>query len=762
VTRPISIIQRARLLIKGIVQGVGFRPFIYQLAHDFSLNGWVLNSSRGVIIEAEGTTDDVNGFIKEIETKSPPLALIESIECEILPPAGYESFIIKSSLQEDKKFLLISPDISICDDCLRELFDSKDRRYRYPFINCTNCGPRFTIIEDIPYDREKTTMKKFKMCERCQKEYDDPANRRFHAQPNACADCGPSLELVGSERAIIKCKDPVMETIELLKEGHIVAIKGLGGFHLACDAQNDEAVSRLRERKRRFGKPLAVMMSDIDTVKKHCFVNEKEEKLLLSYRRPIVLLKMFPSSTISDLVAPNNTYLGAMLPYTPLHCLILKESNMVLVMTSGNLSEEPIAFENDEAMERLGDIADYFLLHDRGIYSRYDDSVARVSDGKEVMIRRARGYAPFPIHLPFELKPVLACGPELKNTFCLTKGKYAFVSQHIGDMENMETLEHFEETLALYKRLFRIEPEIVAYDLHPEHLSTKFAKSLKGVELVGVQHHHAHTVGCMVENGIEDKVIGVSFDGTGYGTDGTIWGGEFLIADWKGFERYAHLRYVPMPGGEMAIKKPYRMALGYLYNLFGSNFGDFNMGFLKGLDEIELRNIKVQLNKGLNSPTTSSCGRFFDAVSALIGLCDVVDYEGQAAIELEMTAKEGIDEGYDYSLEKSQSSPLIVDTKPIIEGIIDDLKNGLSNSVISAKFHNTIAAFVIAVCDRAREEKGINKVVLSGGVFENLFLSNKLIQKLRNDDFEVYPQKKVPCNDGGISLGQAVIANFSV
>ncbi|MDO8885629.1 carbamoyltransferase HypF [Candidatus Oleimmundimicrobium sp.] len=770
-TRPVTTIQRARLLIKGVVQGVGFRPFIYQLAHDFSLNGWVLNSSKGVVIEVEGITEDVNGFIKEIEIKPPPLALIESLECEVLPPAGYESFIIKSSLQEDEKFLLISPDISICDDCLRELFDPKDGRYRYPFINCTNCGPRFTIIEDIPYDREKTTMKKFKMCERCQKEYDDPANRRFHAQPNACADCGPKLTLVrsrelgvGSEE--INSDDLVKGTITLLKKGRIVAIKGLGGFHLACDAENDEAISRLRERKRRFGKPLAVMMSDIDTVKKFCFVNEKEEKLLLSYRRPIVLLKMFPSSTISDLVAPNNNYLGVMLPYTPLHYLILKESNMVLVMTSGNLSEEPIAFENDEAMERLGDIADYFLLHDRDVYSRYDDSVARVSDGKEVMIRRARGYAPLPIHLPFESKEILACGPELKNTFCLTKGKHAFISQHIGDMENQDTLEHFEQTLALYKRLFRIEPKIIAYDLHPEYLSTKFAKSLEGMKLIGVQHHHAHIVSCMVENGIEDKVIGVSFDGTGYGTDGTIWGGEFLVADWKSFERYAHLRYVPMPGGEGAIKKPYRMALGYLYSFFGGKIEELDIDFLKGLDEVELKNIRIQIEKDLNSPMTSSCGRFFDAVSALVGVCDVVDYEGQAAIELEMVAQADVDERYDFKLEensrKTQLSSLIVDTKPIIMGVIDDLKIGLSNSEISAKFHNTVAAFVIAVCNKLREEKGINKVVLSGGVFQNLFLSNKLMRELRDKGFKVYFQRKVPCNDGGISLGQAVIANFSV
>ncbi len=763
--------QRARLLIKGVVQGVGFRPFIYQLAHNLSLNGWVLNSSKGVVVEVEGSSANIDDFIEAIKTKAPPLACIESLEYKLLPLVGYESFIIKSSLEEDEKFLLISPDISICDDCLQEMFEPKDRRYRYPFINCTNCGPRFTIIEDIPYDREKTTMKKFKMCECCRAEYENPASRRFHAQPNACADCGPKLTLVrsrelgvGSEK--INSDDPIKETIELLREGYIVAIKGLGGFHLACDAENDEAVTTLRKRKRRHGKPLAVMVSDIDAVKKHCSVSEEEEKLLLTPQKPIVLLKKLSDPTISDSVAPNNDYLGVMLPYTPLHCLLLRESNMVLVMTSGNLSEEPIAFENEEAMHRLGNIADYFVLHDRDICSRYDDSVVRVLNGEEAMIRRARGYAPFPIYLPFESKPILACGPELKNTFCLTKEKYAFVSQHIGDMENLDTLEHFEETLALYKRMFRIEPEIIAHDLHPDYLSTKFAKSLENTKFVGVQHHHAHIVSCMVENGIEDKVIGVSFDGTGYGTDGTIWGGEFLVADWRGFERCAHLRYVPMPGGEGAIKKPYRMALGYLCSFFESEFEELDIDFLKRLDEIELKNIRIQIEKGLNSPMTSSCGRLFDAVSALMGIRDVVDYEGQAAIELEMVAQADVDEKYDFKLEedseKSQSPLLIVDTKPIIEGVIDDLKIGLSNSEISAKFHNTVAAFVIAVCNKLREEEGIDKVALSGGVFQNLLLSNKLMRELRYKSFEVYFQRKVPCNDGGISLGQAIIANFSV
>jgi len=761
--------KKFKIVVKGVVQGVGFRPFIYQLAHSHELKGWVLNSSRGVIIEVEGEDRQLEAFVKNIEAKAPPLAKVESVDVEELPLEGFKSFSIKHSLEEKEQFLLISPDISICDDCLKELFDPNDRRYRYPFINCTNCGPRFTIIKDIPYDRPKTTMKKFKMCPICQDEYDNPSNRRFHAQPNACPTCGPELQLIQMKEGEgrrekgeeVKCQDPINETIKLLREGKIVAIKGLGGFHLACDAENEEAVQLLRKRKKRYGKPLAVMIHDIDQIKEHCEVTKDEEKFLMSPQRPIILLRRKPASNIAYSVAPDNKYLGVMIPYTPLHYVILKESKMVLVMTSGNISEEPIAMENDEAIRRLGHIVDYFLMHNRDIYSRYDDSVARVFRGELMMIRRARSFAPFPIHLPFNAKPILATGPELKNTFCLTKDNYAFISQHIGDMENLETEEHFKTTLELYKQLFRIEPEIVAYDLHPEYLSTKYAKSLKNVKFVGVQHHFAHIVSCMAENQVKDKVIGISFDGLGYGTDGNIWGSEILIADWKDFNRAAHFRYVPMPGGAAAIKKPYRMAFGYLYSFFGDSYENFKIEYLKNLDETEKNIMKKQIDNNINAPLTSSCGRLFDAVSSLCRIRDEVFYEGEAAIDLEMLADENNTESYPFQIKPAseEDEPAIIDTQPIIESVITDLENKVPVSTIAARFHNTMVECIYQICKQIRETQGIEKVALGGGVFQNLYLLERTIDKLSEEGFHVYYHKKVPTNDGGISLGEAVVAN---
>ncbi len=763
--------RRVRVLVKGVVQGVGFRPYIYQLAHSHNLKGWVLNSSQGVIIEVEGEDKDIDIFLENLKPKAPPRASIESINVEKMPLENDDTFVIKESVEEEGKFILISPDISICDKCLHELFDPQDRRYRYPFINCTNCGPRFTIIEEIPYDRPKTTMKKFIMCPDCQREYDDPLNRRFHAQPNACPVCGPHLELwsIGSghqskDTAVrfspVNNEDPITEAIEMLREGKIVAIKGLGGFHIACDAQNDEAVKRLRDRKRRFGKPLAVMLLDINEVKKYCYVDAKEEVILKSPQRPIVLLLERPNSNISRLVAPRNNYMGIMLPYTPLHYILLKESNMALVMTSGNISEEPIAMENEEAFRRLGHIADGFLLHNREIYSRYDDSVVRSTDEGMVMIRRARSFAPYPLRLPFKFPQILACGPELKNTFCLTKDEYAFVSQHIGDMENLETLEHFGTTLALYKGLFRIDPKIVAYDLHPEYLSTKFALELSGVKHIGVQHHHAHIVSVMIEHGLKDKVIGVSFDGTGYGTDGTIWGGEFLVSDWSSFRRAGNLRYLPMPGGAAAIERPYRMAFSYLYSFFGDDILNKNLNLWKRIDAEEREVIIGQLRRNINSPLTSSSGRLFDAVSSILGVRDVVDYEGQAAIELEMIAQDSEEGSYGFDLNPSaqKNSSLTVDTEPVIRGVLADQEKGVSSAVISAKFHNTVAEFCLAVCKKVRENEGISTVALSGGVFQNLYLTTKLERILEENDFKVFINQKVPTNDGGISLGQVVVA----
>ncbi len=764
----VKAIKRAKVGVRGVVQGVGFRPFVYNLAIGHQLTGWVRNTSGNVEIEIEGNEEAVDSFLAALEEEAPPMARIESIAVNILAPKGYAGFEIRESLAEEGEYQLVSPDIATCQDCQDELFCPQDRRYRYPFINCTNCGPRFTIIEDIPYDRPKTTMRRFKMCPECQREYDNPLDRRFHAQPNACPICGPSLELVDNEGRPVACDDALQMTSRLLKDGEIVAIKGLGGFHLACDASNEEAIRLLRARKRRLSKPLAVMMATLDEVRRHCSVSEEEEELMKSPQCPIVLLPWKrESSHVSPEVAPALKYLGVMLPYTPLHHVLLRETGLPLVMTSGNLSEEPIAKDNDEALLRLGSIADYFLLHNRDIYARYDDSVYMVEQGKPQAIRRARSYAPYPIHLPFKSRQILACGAELKNTFCLAKEQHAFLSQHIGDMENEETLGHFEDTIELYKKLFRVAPEVLAYDMHPEYLATKYALELgsaRDFELVPVQHHHAHIVSCLVENGVEGPAIGVAFDGTGYGSDGHIWGGEFLVADWKSFERWGHLEYVPMPGGEAAIVKPYRMALGYLCALLGERALSQGLPFLSQVDSLEIDLIKKQVEKGINSPLTSSCGRLFDAVSAIAGIRNQIEYEAQAAIELEMIAPDDVDKPnlgcYPFSIVEQQGIKLIK-LGELISAVIQDAENMVAQPTISVKFHQTIAQIVVRMCQLIASETGLNLVALSGGVFQNRLLLRLVTRALNEAGFDVLAHRLVPCNDGGLSLGQAVIAHFA-
>jgi len=753
-----------RISVRGVVQGVGFRPFVYQLAVRHNLKGWVCNTSGDVKIEVEGEKRALDRFLNELVALAPPLVHLEDVSVTNQPAQGYNSFEIRHSIAEEGKYQLVSPDIATCKLCLREVLAPDDRRYRYPFTNCTNCGPRFTIIEDIPYDRPRTTMRSFKMCPLCQQEYDNPLDRRFHAQPNACPGCGPSLKLTDGAGNPVKCEDVLAEAAALLKQGRILAVKGLGGFLLACDATSDSAVKLLRERKRRPFKPLAIMVATLEEARRNCQVSEKEEELLTSPQCPIVLLRRKESSAVAPSVAPNIKYLGVMLPYTPLHHVLLRETGLPLVMTSGNLSEEPIAKDNDEALRRLGGIADYFLLHNRDIYSRYDDSVAVVELGKPQIVRRARGYAPYPVHLPFRTKPILACGAELKNTFCLTRDNYAFISQHIGDLENLETMEHFETTLELYKKLFRIQPELVAYDMHPEYLSTKYAKSLSerlGLPLVPVQHHHAHIASCMVENGVEGKVIGVSFDGTGYGSDGRIWGGEFLVADYKGFERVGQLEYVPLPGGAVAIERPYRMAISYLLTLLGKDALTPDLAFLKEVSSQELALIKTQLDKNINSPLTSSCGRLFDAVSALIGIRGRIDYEAQAAIEMEMAAGESEHGSYPFSVVE-QGGVNIVRLKELFSSVIRDLKEGVSRSRIAMRFHRTMAEVVVRMCQRLAERSGIKRVALSGGVFQNRLLLRLTVVALEGAGFEVLTHAQVPTNDGGISLGQAVIANCAI
>ena len=763
-----SIRNLVHISVRGVVQGVGFRPFVYQLATRYNLKGWVSNTSEDVKIEVEGEAEAIEQFLLALPEQAPPRASIEDITIHHLPAnrKKHERFEIRHSIAEEGKYQLISPDIATCQDCLREIFSADDRRYRYPFTNCTNCGPRFTIIEDIPYDRPRTTMRHFQMCPECQREYDDPLDRRFHAQPNACPRCGPTLELLDANGSPMTVDDVITTTSQLLREGKIVAIKGLGGFLLAGDATSEAAVKTLRQRKMRPFKPLAIMVSSIEKAKEHCYVNNEEGKLLTSAYSPIVLMKWRADSPVSMAVAPNLKYLGVMLPYTPLHHVLLSETGLPLVMTSGNLSEEPIAKDNDEAVSRLSGIVDYFLIHNRDIYARYDDSVTMVERGIPQLIRRARGYAPYPIHLGFSSQQILGCGAELKNTFCLTRDNYAFLSQHIGDMENLETMEHFENTIALYQRLFRIEANIVAHDLHPDYLATKYAQELASesadIRLVAVQHHHAHIVSGMVDNGLESPVIGVALDGTGYGTDGNIWGGEFLVADYHRFTRMGHFEYLPLPGGALAIKKPFRTAIGYLLSLLGKTALKQDLPFLKQIDSVEIDVIQKQIEQKVNSPLTSSCGRLFDAVSALIGVRGEVEYEAQAAIELEMRAYDEADETASYPFSIVEQDGLsLVKLENLFSAVIRDLQGDATQARIAAKFHNTVARMINELCQVISDKTGITQVVLSGGVFQNRLLLGKAVSLLEADGFDVFTHRQVPTNDGGISLGQVVIANFA-
>ena len=750
--------KRAEIKVTGIVQGIGFRPFIYNLAKTHLIRGWVLNNEKGVFIDAESEDGNLDRFIQDIPKLAPPLARIEAFDVKHLEPLGYTTFEIRKSEEAQEKFVLISPDVATCDQCLSELFSPQNFRYRYPFINCTLCGPRFTIIRDIPYDRHKTTMVPFKMCPVCQKEYEDPADRRFHAQPNACSICGPSLRLTDRKEKGIPA-DPVETTLDLLTKGSIVAIKGLGGFHLACDARNQDAVSTLRSRKYREDKPFAVMCRDIDEAKEHCEVDEEEERLLMSVERPIVILKRRVVSTIGHAVAPYQNTLGVMLPYSPLHHLLLNGSLKTLVMTSGNVSDEPIAYKNEEAIHRLRNIADYFLLHNREIHMRCDDSVTRTFDGKPYILRRSRGFVPFPIKLAFPIEMILACGGELKNTFCLSRGHYAFMSHHIGDLENLETLTSFEEGVEHLKRLFYIEPKAVAYDFHPDYLSTQYALSVANIQKVGIQHHHAHIVSAMAENGIEGDVIGVALDGTGFGLDGTIWGGEFIRANLRDFDRLTYLKNVPMPGGSMAIKEPWRMAMVYLSEAFGDEVDNLRIDLMKRVDLKKWEILRKMIEKKINTPWTSSMGRFFDAISSILSVRDEVHYEGQAAIELEMIADLDVKEEYPFHLQKEER-PMVIDPKEIVRGVVRDLVGGVPSSKISGKFHRTIARIITETCDAIRCEEEVNRVVLSGGVFQNISLLSLVKADLERLGFEVYTHHLVPTNDGGISLGQAVIAHM--
>ena len=745
-----------RIEINGIVQGVGFRPFVYNLANHFGLKGEVANTASGVYIHIEGLVAKIEFFEKDLIKKIPPLAYVVEMYSHSESLKNFTDFSIVKSKGGSAMTTLIAPDVSVCDDCLNELFDPKDRRYQYPFINCTNCGPRYTIIDDIPYDRPKTSMRHFKLCPSCQAEYGDPSNRRFHAQPNACAVCGPHVTLFDNQQKEICVADSIEKAAMLLKQGFILAVKGLGGFHLAVDACNSGSVACLRNRKLREEKPFAIMSCDLESIRNYAAMESAEEKLLTSIQRPIVLLKKRTPHTISEEVAPRNKYLGVMLPYTPLHYLLLKYGFTALVMTSANLREEPMAISNDDAFEQLADIADYFLTHNRDIYLRSDDSIVKHIAGTARIIRRSRGFAPIPIFLKHQVPSILACGAELKNTICITKGDKAFLSQHIGDLENMATYEFFKLTIAHLERILEIIPEIIACDSHPGYLSTQFAEEQQNIRKIQVQHHHAHIISCMAEHRLNGPVIGLSFDGTGYGTDGKIWGGEILVVEEKRFERVGHLSYVPMPGSTAAIKEPWRMAVSYLHDAFGQELWSLELPFLEEIEGQKLKVISEMITKGVNSPQTSSLGRLFDGVAAIAGVRNRVNYEGQAAMELEMLATEKIDSIYEYEWVSDEAYQIL--PAPIIRGVVRDLQKGLSPSEISAKFHWTLVRLFASLCDRIRREHHLNRVVLSGGVFQNSLLLTGLIQALEKNNFQVYSHKLVPSNDGGIALGQAMVA----
>ena len=796
-----------RIEIKGIIQGVGFRPFVYNLATRLELTGWVRNTSAGVEIEAEGATQKIEEFLRLLRTEPPPLAQIEQIEFEFRPPNGFKQFEIRQSASIGAAFIPISPDIAICDDCLRELFDPTDRRYLYPFINCTNCGPRFTIIQDIPYDRPKTTMAKFPMCLECRSEYEDPANRRFHAQPIACPDCGPKIWLE-TRTDKVNGLEGLHQAIRMLREGQIVAIKGLGGYHLACDATNTEAVERLRERKSRIDKPFALMLSNITEVEKHCVVSDLERRILQSRERPIVLLRKLPGTPIVSQVAPHQVNLGIMLPYTPLHYLLFNletisepsrhRKELILIMTSANFKEEPIVHRNNEAQDKLFHLADAILMHDRPIHTRCDDSVVRVlklnsiehtaertgeissdPEAKIIQIRRARGYAPSPILLSKNIPAILAVGGELKNTFCLTRGKHVFLSHHIGELDNFETLRSFEESIQHFENLFRIKPEIIAYDRHPDYLSTRYALARiakESIEGIDVQHHHAHIVSCMAEHKLDqnEKVIGVAFDGTGYGDDGAIWGGEVILAGYSDFDRLAHLKYMPLPGGEKAIKEPWRMALSWLKNSQIEWSEDLPpVKFIESLDYSRnqalgssfssLEALRHQINHQINCPLTSSMGRLFDAVSSLIDVCHVVNYEAQASIELESLAVYLDLPSYSYSLVSDNTrfeESLTIDPTPMFPEIIADIRNRTDARIIASRFHLTIAHIVKDVVVKLSRARNNSKVVLSGGVWQNQVLLEQTMTLLGSSGFEVFTHQRIPCNDGGLAVGQAVAAAY--
>lgn len=753
--------QRLRVVIRGAVQGVGFRPFVYRLASEMALPGWVINSASGVFIEVEGVQEKLAEFVLRVERERPAISFIQSLESTYLDPVGFTRFEIRKS-EGGEKTALVMPDVATCAECAAEIADPANRRYRYPFTNCTNCGPRFTIIESLPYDRPATTMKAFTMCAACQAEYENPADRRFHAQPNACPDCGPQLELWTREGEVTATRDEALKAAaEAIRKGEIVAVKGLGGFHLMVDARNEDAVQTLRSRKHREAKPLALMYPALGMIERDCEVSAAEARVLASPECPIVLLRKRAGADerLSDGVAPANPYLGAMLPYTPLHHLLMAELGFPVVATSGNLSDEPICIDEHEALKRLREIADVFLVHNRPILRHVDDSIVRVVMGRELVLRRARGFAPLPVML--ELHPsargtVLGVGPHQKNTIAASVGKQVFVSQHIGDLETAEAFGAFERVIGSFERLYELAPKIVACDLHPNYMSTEYALR-RDASAIRVQHHYAHVLACMAENGVKAPALGIAWDGSGYGPDETIWGGEFLTVDERSYRRAAHLRTFRLPGSEAAVKLPRRSAAGVLFEILGAEaFDRDDLAPVAAFTREERNVLRTMLVKHINSPVTSSAGRLFDAVAAIIGLRQVARYEGQAAMELEFAASTvECDESYTMTLAAGADDVLVVDWAAMVLEMLRDVEGGTSANVMARKFHNSLVEAMVLVA----REVGDLPIVLTGGCFQNKLLTELTVTRLRQEGFKVYWHQRIPPNDGGIALGQIVAAS---
>jgi hydrogenase maturation protein HypF len=751
--------SRVRIRVTGTVQGVGFRPYVHRLAGRLGLDGWVLNDELGVLVEVQGPGPAVERFVERLPVEAPPLAAVEAVAAEEIPAGdGERGFRILESTRSGEPEALVSPDTATCEDCLRELFDPADRRHRYPFINCTNCGPRFTIVRDVPYDRPLTTMAGFEMCDRCRAEYDDPADRRFHAQPNACPDCGPALRLLSADGRPLRVNDPLRAAVEALRAGLIVAVKGLGGWHLACDAADERAVAELRARKHREEKPFALMAPDLAAARSLVDLSPAEEELLSGRERPIVVARRRPGAAVASAVAPARPDLGVMLAYSPLHHLLLADAATTLVMTSGNVSDEPIAYEDGDAARRLRGIADRFLSHDRPIHMRTDDSVLRSTAAGPVFLRRSRGYVPSSVVLPLECRaPLLACGAELKNTFCVAKGRRAWVGHHIGDLQNWETLRSFREGIEHFERLFAVRPELVVHDLHPDYLSTRYALERSGVELLGVQHHHAHLAACLAEHGERGRAVGAIFDGTGYGVDGSIWGGELLVGDLRGFERLGSLHPVPMPGGDRAVREPWRMACAWLAAALDRDEPPLPPALAGGVDPERWRQVAELARSGVASPVTTSVGRLFDAVAAMCGVRTRVTFEGQAAAELEAGARPDERRSYDIPVVDDGAGRLELDAREIVRAAWADVVAGVPAPVVAGRFHNGLADGTAAASVRLAERAGVETVVVSGGVFQNRLLLERTVTRLSAAGLRVLVPERLSPNDGGISYGQAAV-----